>query len=156
MAQRYMHFSAFLPLFLLCREKILCFFLLLLSFKTNLEAYPLLLSCLLNVLLLLFSLQPQTILSHARFTPSLFRFPANKKRSVRCYISYRPFRSNTLDGITLNLKDNQNNIFSPVRLNRSLLVFTPLSERYHFPLLLLTILPILYRIFVRIAPTFTH
>jgi len=63
-----MHFSAFLPLFLLCREKILCFFLLLLSFKTNLEAYPLLLSCLLDVHLLLFSLQPQTIFSRARFT----------------------------------------------------------------------------------------
>src|SRR5579871_5831069 len=85
MAQRYMHFSAFLPLFLLCREKILCFFLLLLSFKTNLEAYPLLLSCLLDVLLLLFSLQPQTILSRAL---SPFFSLSHKKRhgpTVSCY-----------------------------------------------------------------------
>src|SRR5579871_6755324 len=72
MAQRYLHFSAFLPLFFLWREKISCFFLLLLSFKTNLEAYPLLLSCLLDVHLLLFSLQPQIMLRHARFTHLLF------------------------------------------------------------------------------------
>src|SRR5579871_1374118 len=72
-----MHFSAFLPVFFLGRKKILCFFLLLLSFKTNLEAYPLLLSFLLDVLFLLFSLQPQIILSRA---PSPFFSPLTQKK----------------------------------------------------------------------------
>src|SRR5579862_9471390 len=83
-----MHFSAFFPVFFLCREKILCFFLLLLSFKTNLEAYPLLLSCLLDVLLLLLSLQPQIIFSRA---PSPCSSPlTHKKNSLTlscCFIS---------------------------------------------------------------------
>src|SRR5579862_9326351 len=92
MTQRYMHFSAFLPLFLLCREKILCFFLLLLSFRTNLEAYPLLLFCLLDVHLLLFSLQPQIILSRA---PSPYSSPLTQKkhgRTVSCCFISRGFR----------------------------------------------------------------
>jgi|SRR5579871_3417030 len=80
MAQRYMHFSAFLPLFFLWREKISCFFLLLLSFRTNLEAYPLLLSYLLDVLLLLLSLQTPIIFSHARFTRS-----SNPQKNTREY-----------------------------------------------------------------------
>src|SRR5579871_2271833 len=94
MAQRYLHFSAFLPLFFLWREKISCFFLLLLSFKTNLEAYPLLLSCLLDVHLLLFSLQPPIIFSHTRFTR--FSNLQKKKEQAENSLFCHCFRSVTL------------------------------------------------------------